>query len=84
MKITVECDYALRIILHLAGLNDGAKADSASIAESQKIPQRFNTKILRKLSMAGIIKSYKGSKGGYMLSKAPADTSSIHRKECCP
>ena len=73
MRMTVECDYALRIVLFLAGLSDGERADSNAIAESQKIPQRFNIKILRKLSMAGIVKSYKGAKGGYVLSKKPGD-----------
>ena len=73
MRITVECDYALRIILYLAGLKEGCKADSATIAEVQKIPQRFNIKIMRKLTMAGIIKSYKGVKGGYALAKPPAE-----------
>lgn len=71
MRITVECDYALRIVLYLATLDSDKKADAATIAEQQKIPQRFSAKILRKLTHAGIIQSYKGVKGGYALLKKP-------------
>lgn len=73
LRITIECDYALRIVLYLARLGTENKADAATIAEVQKIPQRFSSKILRKLTLGGIIRSYKGVKGGYSLQKLPED-----------
>lgn len=73
MKITVECDYALRIVLYLSQLGNGSIADAASIAETQKIPQRFCIKILRKLCIGEIIKSQKGVKGGYGILRDPSE-----------
>lgn len=71
MRITIECDYALRIVLYLAKIGMENKTDASTIAETQKIPQRFSAKILRKLTMAKVIKSFKGVKGGYSLVKPP-------------
>lgn len=73
MKITVECDYALRIVLYLSQLGKGHISDAASIADTQKIPQRFCIKILRKLCMGEIIKSQKGVKGGYGIIRDPSE-----------
>lgn len=69
MKITQECDYAVRIVLMLAILDDGERVDAGSIAERQCIPQRFTVKILRKLVQSGLVKSFKGAKGGYQLGR---------------
>jgi len=69
LKITQECDYAIRIVLMLAKLGSGKRVDAASIAETQSIPQRFTVKILRKLVQSGLVTSFKGAKGGYQLGK---------------
>lgn len=71
MKITMEADYALRIIYCLA--KDGGKVDAKTISESISVTLRFAQKILRKLVMAGIVKSYKGINGGYQLMIPLAD-----------
>ena len=72
MKITRECDYAIRITLMLAGLENGAIADARTISEAQCIPKQFTLKILRELMGAGLVKSFKGAHGGYCTSR-PAD-----------
>lgn len=76
MKITRECDYAIRIMLMLASLDEGAIADARSISEAQCIPKQFTLKILRELMESGFVKSFKGSRGGYCMSK-PADEVSL-------
>lgn len=73
MKITQECDYAIRILLMLSNLDSGERADAGSIAESQCIPSRFTVKILRKLVQGGLVKSFKGAKGGYRLGREAAE-----------
>jgi len=65
MKITMEADYAIRIIHCLA--KDGGKVDAKTISEDINVTLRFAQKILRKLVMARIVKSYKGINGGYKL-----------------
>lgn len=69
MHITLETDYAIRIVECLARC--GCKMDAADISERTDVPQRFSLKILRKLVHCGIIKSYKGVQGGYELAKPP-------------
>ncbi len=67
MRITQEADYAIRICLVLDSL--GRRAGAIEIAELACIPQRFALKILRKLGEADVVRSYKGAKGGYELTK---------------
>lgn len=71
MRITQECDYALRVMLYLYQLGLDKKVEAKVIAEHEKIPNRFLLKLLRKLSIAGIIKSYRGIGGGYAIERKP-------------
>ena len=73
MHITLESDYAIRIVVFLA--REGRRADAKLISENTEVSLRFALKILRKLVSGGIIRSYKGTQGGYELAKAPADIS---------
>lgn len=68
MRLTSESDYALRIVRILA-LDPTARPDSTTLAETAGVPTRFAVKILHKLVGAGLICSYKGVHGGYMLAK---------------
>lgn len=67
MHITLEADYAVRIVYCLA--DAGVRLDAKSIAEKTCVTLRFSLKILRKLVASGIIKSYKGTQGGYEVAK---------------
>ena len=70
MRITLESDYALRILTELADHDDVVDANTLSCATSVTI--RFTLKILNKLVKHGFVSSYKGAKGGYKL-KCPTD-----------
>ncbi len=67
MRITLESDYALRIITALA--EHDSVIDAKTLAEETSVTQRFTLKILHKLVTVGIVNSYKGSKGGYKLGR---------------
>ncbi len=69
MRITLESDYALRIVTALA-LTDNVE-DAKTLAEKTSVTQRFALKILHKLTTAGLVNSYKGVKGGYKLAVLP-------------
>jgi len=69
MHITLEADYAVRIVDVLA--QEGGIVDTRTLSERTGVPLRFSMKILRSLMSSGIVKSYKGAKGGYMLAKEP-------------
>jgi len=63
MYINLESDYAIRIVCFLCSQSDVTSAKA--ISENSNVSLRFCLKILRKLVNAGILKSYKGNKGGY-------------------
>ena len=67
MHMTLEADYAVRIVEFLAAANQ--KVDARTISEETHVPLRFALKILRKLVAAGIVKSYKGTQGGYEIAR---------------
>lgn len=69
MYITLETDYAVRITAELC--KSAVKIDAAAIAERTGVTLRFALKILRKLVSKGIVRSYKGTHGGYMIDMPP-------------
>ncbi|MBR4887686.1 MAG: Rrf2 family transcriptional regulator [Clostridia bacterium] len=70
MHMTLEADYAVRIVELLTVAAE--RVDARTISEKTQIPQRFCLKILRTLVSEGIVCSYKGARGGYMLHR-PAE-----------
>lgn len=67
MHITLEADYAVRIVDCLA--KHKVRMDAKSIAACTGVTLRFSLKILRKLVAEGIVRSFKGTQGGYELAK---------------
>lgn len=76
MRITLESDYALRILTALA--SHDKVTDAKEIAEETSVTPRFALKILHKLVKGEFVSSYKGTRGGYKLKK---DTSEITLKD---
>jgi Rrf2 family protein len=74
MHITLEADYAVRIVSCLA--QSGRRMEAKLIAEKTGVTLRFSLKILRKLVAGGIARSYKGIHGGYELAR-PLDEISL-------
>ncbi len=71
MYITLEADYAVRITAELCKA-DG-RLDAKTLSDKTCVTLRFSLKILRKLVSAGLVKSFKGTQGGYMIAKSPKD-----------
>lgn len=71
MKISLEADYAVRIVQCLA--NENRRLGAKTVAQMTNVTERFTLKILHKLVNAEIVKSYKGVGGGYELSREPQD-----------
>ena len=71
MYITLESDYAVRITAELCRTQD--KLDAKTISERTNVTLRFSLKILRKLVAAGIVKSFKGTQGGYKIAREPSE-----------
>ncbi len=73
MKLNQATDYAFRMILHMSLLPFGTKITGGDLAKAQKIPERFLLKIMRSLTAAKIMQSYRGVDGGFALLKKPKD-----------
>ncbi len=68
--------YALRAMIHLAGLPGGGPATIADIAEASAAPRKFLEAILLDLRRQHLLASKRGRTGGYALGR-PADAISF-------
>ncbi|MDR2532544.1 MAG: Rrf2 family transcriptional regulator [Oscillospiraceae bacterium] len=77
MHITLETDYAIRIVDLLARKAGRSEPllDAKSISEQTGVSHRYALKILRKLVAGEIAGSHRGVYGGYRLLKKPEEIS---------
>jgi Rrf2 family protein len=75
MQITKQADYALRAMRYLATLETGKRAATSFIAKEEHIPPSFLAKIVSQLSIAGLITTSRGARGGVSLARSPEDIS---------
>jgi Rrf2 family protein len=71
MQIPRRVDYGLRAAIYLASQDPEKCCSIAEIAKQQGVPKKFLEKIIQDLIRAGLIRSKRGSCGGYMLARAP-------------
>lgn len=74
MRISAKVDYALRALAEIAAAESrgGGPVRREQVSEAQGIPANFLENILRELRQAEIVRSVRGSKGGFVLAR-PAD-----------
>ncbi|MGE5250429.1 MAG: RrF2 family transcriptional regulator [Bacteroidota bacterium] len=75
MQITRQADYAVRAVLYLARLGQTERAATSQVAQEQNIPPSFLAKIISQLSIAGLLQTSRGARGGVTLAREPADIS---------
>lgn len=75
MQMTAKVDYAIRAMVELAAA-DGGPVKGEVIATAQGVPFRFLENILLELRHARLVRSQRGSEGGYRLAR-PAETITI-------
>lgn len=71
MKISTKGRYALRIMIDLAINNTGEYIPLKTVASRQGISNKYMEQIIPALGNAGLVKSTRGSQGGYKLSADP-------------
>jgi Rrf2 family protein len=71
MQITRQADYAVRAVLYLAQLGQDRRASTSQIAQEQQIPPSFLAKIVSQLSVAGLLQTSRGARGGVSLARSP-------------
>ncbi|MGI6422463.1 MAG: RrF2 family transcriptional regulator [Syntrophomonadaceae bacterium] len=75
MKLSTKGRYGLRAMLDLALNGDNGPITIHAIAQRQEISERYLEQLLIPLKQAGMVKSVRGSQGGYVLGRAPQDIS---------
>lgn len=71
MELTRKGDYAIRGIIYLASQPADKISLLSDIAAAVDVPQTFLAKIFQQFSKSGIVKSYRGTGGGFLLAHPP-------------
>jgi Rrf2 family protein len=75
MQLTRAADYAVRVMIHLAGLPPDTRASRAELAQAAECPDQFLSKVLQSLTHAGLVVSHRGNTGGFELVTARRNAS---------
>lgn len=75
MRVTARSDYAIRALLELAAAPAAEPRRAEQIATAQGIPTKFLGNLLTDLRRAQLIRSQRGSVGGYRLARDAATIS---------
>lgn len=77
MDISARTEYAVRAMLLLAEASTVAAGPVSveSLATAQSLPRKFLEAIVADLRTAGLVTSTRGARGGYALTRSPADIS---------
>ena len=67
MQLTRAADYAVRVMIHLAGLPAGTRTSRTELAETAGCPEQFLSKVLQNLTRTGLVISHRGNTGGFEL-----------------
>lgn len=73
MKLSMKSRYGLRALIDLTINSKTEQVALNSIAERNKISPQYLEQVFASLRKAGIVKSIKGSQGGYFLSRPPQE-----------
>lgn len=71
LRISRKIDYAIRAMIHLAGIPEGTVVPFREIGRQMDVPEDFLAKILKTLVDQGIVRSTRGPHGGYRLARPP-------------
>jgi Rrf2 family cysteine metabolism transcriptional repressor len=72
MKFSTKSRYALRLMAELARYAPGTTVSLKEISERQNLSLKYLEQIVTPLARVGLVKSERGSQGGYRLSRPAA------------
>jgi Rrf2 family protein len=83
VELSCKSEYAILALLEMAtNYQSGEPQQIRQIAAQQNIPDRYLEQLLATLRRGGIIKSQRGSKGGYLLAREPRKITILEILEC--
>ncbi|HIJ80187.1 MAG TPA: Rrf2 family transcriptional regulator [Desulfuromonadales bacterium] len=71
MELTRKGEYAIRGIVYLAGQPGDQVCLLSDIAAAVDVPATFLAKIFQQFSKMGLVKSFRGTGGGFKLGRSP-------------
>ena len=73
MRLTTKGRYGVRAVVNLAASLEDKPISISQIAGQENLSPEFLEQIFFKLKKAGLIRSVRGPKGGFMLNRSPAE-----------
>lgn len=77
MQLTRAADYAVRVMIHMAGPPREDRFSLPELAEVTNAPESFLSKVLQALSHAELITSRRGQSGGFQISQLGREASML-------
>ncbi len=74
LRINRETDYGI-VILSAMARSPGERFNASQLAAAHGLPQPMASKVMKQLVHAGLLRSYRGAKGGYGLLRSPEEIS---------
>jgi Rrf2 family iron-sulfur cluster assembly transcriptional regulator len=71
MQLSMTGEYAVRTMIHLASVPEGALVQICDVSKEWDIPEGFLRKIVAQLSKDGLVRSQRGAGGGIRISRPP-------------
>jgi Rrf2 family protein len=83
VELSCKSEYAILALLEMAAnYQNGEPLQIRQIATQQNIPDRYLEQLLATLRRGGVVKSQRGSKGGYLLAREPRKITLLEILEC--
>ena len=67
MQLTRAADYAVRVMIHLAGFPPATRVSRSELSAAADCPEQFLSKVLQHLTRAGLMISHRGNTGGFEI-----------------
>jgi len=77
LRLSKRSGYGLIALKHLAVLGPQENASAKQIADRYRIPAHLLSKVLQRLTRAGLLASVYGTRGGYRLARDPHRISAL-------
>jgi Rrf2 family protein len=75
VRMSAKAEYAVRAMVQLATVDDGALVKTEDLANAQGIPAQFLVDILSDLRTDRLVRSHRGRDGGYQLGRPAVEIS---------
>lgn len=75
MQVTRAVDYGIRALVLMARQPEGTRHFLHQLSERGDLPRNYLVKVMKSLTSKGIVRSYRGIKGGFCLGRQPGQIS---------